>query len=259
MTMSCELRALSPAQSQAYTEDGFLILPGFFETAQVQAVLEDSERLWRRTDLIDSRNLRCRFMPHIETGEMLFEVFDPVIDLSPACAELASDSRLLAVLESLYGGPACLFKDKLIFKPPGARGYGLHQDWIAWPGFPTSFVTVLVALDPATSGNGCTQLFAGVHKRGCLSPTDGEYHELPEEAIREARVVDLTLAPGDVAIFGCFVPHRSAPNRSAGFRRQLFLSYNARCDGGLQRTQHYEEFHRRIRHRRQGTSDVYFR
>ena len=31
----------------------------------------------------------------------------------------------------LYGEPACLFKDKLIYKPPGVKGYGLHQDWIA--------------------------------------------------------------------------------------------------------------------------------
>ena len=43
-----------------------------------------------------------------------------------------------------------LFKDKLIFKRPGALGYGLHQDYIAWKSFPESFVTVIVAIDPAT-------------------------------------------------------------------------------------------------------------
>ena len=57
----------------------------------------------------------------------------------------------------------------------------------------------------------------------------------------------LELRPGDVAIFGGFTPHRSGPNRSGRWRRQLYLSYNQRSDGGDQRTKHYEEFHRWLR------------
>jgi hypothetical protein len=252
---------VTAAQRQAYDADGFLVLPGFFPAATVAAVLVEAEGLRRRADLVDPRNLRCRFMPHAETGADLFEVFDPIIDLSPACAAVADDPRLLAVLEALYGEPACLFKDKLIYKLPGARGYGLHQDFIAWPGFPRSFLTVLVALDPAASDNGCTQVFAGVQRRGCLSNEDGNYHELSVEGLGGSPAVDLALRPGDVAVFGCFTPHRSAPNRSTRLRRQLFLSYNALSDGGVQRAEHYAEFHRRQRERRrqQGQTDVYFR
>jgi hypothetical protein len=260
MTTSSAAAPLTTAQRQAYANDGFLVLPGFFPQALIEAALADAEALWQRTDLIDPRNLRCRFMPHAETGEPLFEVFDPVLDLSPGCARLAGDPRLLAALSCLYGEEPCLFKDKLIFKPPGARGYGLHQDWVAWPNFPRSFLTVQVALDPADAANGCTQLFAGVHRQGCLSLPDGSYHELPTEAVASARRVDLDLRAGDVAVFGCFVPHRSEPNRSDHFRRQLFLSYNARSDGGDQREAHYAEFQRRQRPRRQqGHGDVYFR
>ena len=192
-------------------------------------------------------------------GRTAFKVFDPIIDLSPACTGWPAPTRLLAVLEALYGEPACLFKDKLIFKPSGARGYGLHQDWIAWPGFPRSFLTVLIALDPADRGNGCTQVFAGVHRRGCLSPQDGQYHELDEADVGSERV-DLMLQPGDVVLFGCFTPPRSDPDHSPRFRRQLFLSYNARSEGGDQRARHYAEFHRHMRQRRsEGQDDVYFR
>lgn len=254
------MTSLTTDQRRAYADDGFLVLPGFFDPPLIDAALADAGALWRRSDLIDPLNLRCRFMPHADTDEQLFEVFDPVNDISPACARLAADERLLGVLESLYGEPACLFKDKLIFKPPGAKGYGLHQDWIAWPNFPTSFLTVLIALDPADSVNGGTQLYAGAHRAGSLVPPDGHYHQLDTAHVAGARRVDLDLKPGDVALFGCFVPHRSEPNRSPGFRRQLFLSYNARSDGGDQRQAHYEEFHRRIRARRPaGGGDVYFR
>src|SRR5262249_39676745 len=163
-------------------------------------------------------------------------------DLSPACATLAGHPRMLTLLEGLYGEPARLFKDKLIFKPPGARGYDLHQDFIAWPNFPRSFVTAAVAIDPCGLDNGCTVVYPGVPRRGCLPPEDGDYHPLPDGTVDGATAVPLELGPGDVAFFGCFVPHRSAANASARSRRLLYLSYNALSDGGDRREQHYREF-----------------
>jgi len=54
--------------------------------------------------------------------------------------------------------------------------------------------------------------------------------------------VPLELRPGDVAIFGCFVSHRSAPNSSGRCCRLLYLSYNVTSDRGDRREQHYREF-----------------
>src|SRR5207302_10362509 len=127
------------------------------------------------------------------TGECRFETFDRVVDLSPACRRLAEDGRLLAALGVLYGDEARLFKDKLIYKPPGVKGYGLHQDWIAWKGFPRSFLTVLVPIDASTVANGCTEVFPGYHHQGCLSTEDGQYHELPLDLIDASRAVPLEL------------------------------------------------------------------
>jgi hypothetical protein len=253
--------ALTADQREDYEEQGFLILRGLFTPEQIARLAAEAEALLRRSDLISTRNLRCRWQPNVVTGKCQFETFDPVIDISPGCCELAHDTRLLSVLAALYGDEACLFKDKLIFKPPGVKGYGLHQDWIAWPGFPRSFLTVLIPIDASTVANGCTEVFPGYHRHGCLSSEDGHYHELPLELIDEARAVPLELEPGDVAIFGGFTPHRSRPNRSDGWRRQLYLSYNKRSDGGAQRTKHYEEFHRwlRTKYADYNKSDVYFK
>ncbi|HEX5446870.1 MAG TPA: phytanoyl-CoA dioxygenase family protein [Pirellulales bacterium] len=234
---------LSAEQVAAYHDTGYLILPGLFTGDEIGAVAAEAEALLARQDLIDTQNLRCRWQPSESGGPCLFETFDPVIDIAPRCARLAADRRILDALGSLYGDEACLFKDKLIFKPPGAKGYGLHQDYIAWKGFPRSFVTVLVAIDGADRSNGCTEVFAGYHQQGCLSAEDGQYHELPADALDDARATPLELSPGDVAAFGCFTPHRSAPNRSDRWRRQLYLSYNARGDGGDLRATHYREFH----------------
>lgn len=252
---------LTGEQRDFYHEQGYLILRDFLDAELMAEVSAEADALRQRHDLIAVENLRCRWQPNVYTGACEFETFDPVIDLAPVCRRIAFDKRLLAALAALYGEEACLFKDKLIFKPPGLKGYGLHQDWIAWPGFPRTFLTVLVPLDRADADNGCTEVFPGYHQNGSLSPEDGQYHELPLHLIDESRGVNLELDPGDVAIFGGFTPHRSAPNRSARWRRQLYLSYNKHSDGGPQREKHYEEFHRwlRVKYAEYGKTNLYFR
>jgi 2-aminoethylphosphonate dioxygenase len=253
--------AWTPSQRRAYwDEQGFLVLRGLFAPPDIEHAAGEAETLRRRNDLISTRNLRCRFQTNVVSGECQFETFDPVVDIGPACRGLALDARLLSVLAELYGDEPCLFKDKLIYKPPGLPGYGLHQDWIGWPGFPRSFVTVLIPLDDVDADNGATEVFAGYHRGGSLSPEDGHYHELPPEVVDPSRGVLLELRRGDAAIFGGFTPHRSAPNRSPRWRRQLFFSYNARGDGGEQRAKHYDEFHRwlRVKYAEHGKTDVYF-
>ncbi len=233
---------LNQGQRDRYQADGFLVLRGLLGESEIAELRAEAERLLQRTDLIDSDNIRCRWQNHAETGECRFDCFDPVIDLSAVCESVARDPRILDAVSALYGEPACLFKDKLIFKPPGALGYGMHQDYISWDSFPTSFVTVIVAIDAADADNGATEVFPGCHQQGCLSPRDGMYHELTEDQVDVSRGVVLDLNPGDIAIFSGYTPHRSAPNRSDQWRRLLYLSYNSMSDGGERREQHYAEF-----------------
>lgn len=255
------LRSLSPAQSQAYAETGFLIVRGVFKPEEMADLDREANSLYWRKDLIDTANIRCRWQDHIETKECTFECFDPVLDLSPLIGRMARDRRILEILADLYGEEACLFKDKLIFKPPGTKGYAMHQDYIAWEKFPRSFVTLLLAIDPADDENGATEVFPGYHTQGALMPEDGMYHEIPLEMIDLARGVKLDLQPGDIAVFSGFTPHRSAPNKTDRWRRQLYLSYNAMSDGGEQRDAHYDFFHKWLveRYAEYGKHGVYFR
>jgi hypothetical protein len=249
-------------QLRAWHEDGFLLLRGFFPTALIAAAAaEANELLVRHRALIDRDNLRCRFQTNFVTEEEQFECFDPVIDLSLACHFLALDRRLLTVVGTLYGEEACLFKDKIVYKPPGLMGYELHQDYPPWPSFPRSFLTVLIPFDRVDGDNGCTEVFPGYHVNGLMSPPDRYYYPMPAGLIDESRAVPLILDPGDIALFTGFTPHRSAPNRSGRWRRQFFPSYNRFSEGGHQRPQHYEEFHRRMRERyaESGRTGVYYR
>lgn len=265
--MAAMSQALSGTESRSFTaaarqfhDDGFAIVRGLFAAGELDAVTDEARQAQLRIDLIETTNRRCRWQSDVSTGSCVFDAFDPITDIAPRSRELAADARIHELLTAVYGEPGRLFKDKLIFKPPGASGYGLHQDYIAWPSFPRSFLTVVVPIDAADDTNGCIEVFPGVHKRGCLTSEDGNYHEIPPGAIDETRGIKLLLAPGDVAIFGAFMPHRSGPNRSRRWRRQLYLSYNANSDGGDCWKSHYEEFHAWLRgqYAQYGLHDVHF-
>lgn len=240
---------MSSEQLDQYRQHGFVILRDVFTHLEMHKLRLETERLLiERRDLISPQNLRCRYMPHYETGESLFEVFDPINDVSPICEQFTSDPRILNVMKSIYGEPALLFKEKLIFKPPGATGYKLHQDIpLYWEGFPRSFVTVLMPIDTTNRENGCTEVFSGYHA-DFLSDSP-EVYMLPDETVDPDRRTWLEMKPGDVAIFHGLTPHRSEPNKSDSMRRTFYVSYNAASDGGDQRAMHYSQFQQRMKAR----------
>ena len=253
-------RSLHPQQIADYHRDGFLIVRKVFQTDEMAALAAESDTLLARQELVDTQNIRCRWQNDV-AGECTFDCFDPVIDIGPVCNYFARDRRIFDILACLYDDEACLFKDKLIFKRPGVTGYQLHQDFIGWKEFPESFVTVIIPLDATDAQNGATEVFPGYHRQGYLSPRDGEYHQLAEDAVDLSTGVMLEMQPGDIAIFSGFTPHRSAPNQSDQPRRQLYLSYNAARDGGQQREAHYRQFHEWLvkKYAEYGKTGVYFK
>jgi ectoine hydroxylase-related dioxygenase (phytanoyl-CoA dioxygenase family) len=251
---------LSEESIASYAQEGYLVLRRVFSEGEMQAVSAEATALLTRRELIHTNNLRCRFKPHDGGGPYLFETFDPVVDIAPRMAALAADRRITGALAAIYGEEACLFKDKLIYKPPGAVGYGLHQDYVALPHYPRSAVTALVTIDPADVENGCLEVFGGYHGSGSLTAEDGRYRGLEPGVVDEARAAPLALEPGDAVFFSCFAPHRSGPNRSNRWRRSLYLTYNAARDGD-QRETFYREYQatRFKQHAAAGNPEVFYR
>lgn len=244
-----------------WNKNGFLIFRNVFSIEDMQSGAADSDRVYEEhKKLISTQNIRCRWQDNVFTGECQFDAFDPIIDLSDVIKKLAYDQRLIELLEAIYEESAFLFKDKLIYKFPGAKGYGLHQDWIAWERFPRSFLSVLVPLDVSDKDNGCTVVYPGYHHQGPLTPPDGTYRELCSSLVNEGKAVYLELNPGDIAVFGGFVPHRSNPNLSNRPRRQIYFSYTKKSEGGDLREKHYEDFHAwlKVKYTEHGKSDTYF-
>ncbi len=244
-----------------FERDGYVVVRGVFSPDEVAAVSAETEALLLREELKANTNLRVRWQYHYETGAPIFELFDPVTDISPACDKWFRDTRILTLVGDLLGERVQPMKDKLIYKSAGSGGYPLHQDYIAWPTFPKSFTTVVIAIDGADAANGCIRLHPGAHARGLLSEPDGNFHILADSTVADFPPKPLELEPGDVAVFGAFMPHCSGFNKSNRGRRHLLYSYNKDSDGGDCRRVHYDDFHQYLRsiYSSMGLGDMYFK
>ena len=209
-----------------YHADGFVNLPGLIDPDTIRRIADAIDELPRRcAHLISPDNIRIEYR-----GEQVWK-WDPVIDICPEIAALTRDPRILEQLRAIYGGrDGRLFKDKAIIKPAGTGGNGLHQDYTYWQGFPTSLLTVTVAIDGGTRANGCTEIYPGMHRDGLLHPA-GYLGDLDEAVVAGRQPQYFESHPGDVAVFHCFTPHRAGVNASARARRQLFLTYCDARDG----------------------------
>jgi ectoine hydroxylase-related dioxygenase (phytanoyl-CoA dioxygenase family) len=214
--MSAAARIDPPADSDWETR-GWTLVSEFLNPDQIEALRGEAERLWADPRLFGLRGA----VPNSVTRN---DRLDPVIDLSPAFAALARDPRLLAQVDGVLCGTAQLMKDKFIAKPPGAGGYGTHQDGAYWPGMgldTSRFLTAIIFLDDANAENGAIECAAGYHRDLLTDPdviADPDEEALGEYTTIEARA-------GDLLLLHALTPHRSGPNRSTVMRRALLYTY----------------------------------
>lgn len=141
----------------------------------------------------------------------------------------------------LFGGSACLFKDKLNYKFPNGEGYKTHQDVTAYVSdkFAKDHITAMVVIDTILPNMGPLELCAGFHKKGIFENQKGVI--LADEEAKQGMVFEPILASsGDLVFFSSYVPHRSSRNESVRPRRIAFLTFNPESQGKYH-NQYYAE------------------
>ncbi len=220
--------ALDDQQLASFEENGFIVLPGLLAD-EIEDIRDACYGLREREDLFEANNLRLDLADDGKPWKI-----DPFHSLDLRLEALVRNRKICDGLASIYEGrEPRLFKDKLIMKPPGGHGNGLHQDYNWWQGFPTSLISVMVAIDPADKENGCTELFPRRENKFLTEP--GVFGELQHDQIDTSGHVYVETQPGDVAFFHCFTPHQASQNNSNRWRSQIFLTYNDSGDG-----EHYQ-------------------
>lgn len=212
--------------ARLYAAHGACIIRGLFAADGVAKLQTEAERLFSALERgeISRANVACR--PAVNGGNV-FERIDPLGRYSPLARELVADPVLLRLAAAAVGGPPVLFKDKLIYKLPGDAGYGLHQDYphmheCTMP--PDAVTALMIAIDRASTENGCLRLWPGYHGSVLPAPPDRP-HDVAVEALDPARRCDVRLEAGDAVFFHVLTPHDSGPNVTAAPRRTLFFMY----------------------------------
>jgi len=150
-----------------------------------------------------------------------------------AFLNIARIPAILDMVEQLIGSNFALWNSSFFAKPaPVGTRTPWHQDGEYWPIRPLATCSVWIAVDEATTENGCLRVIPGSHRRRELghhefNGTDGLSLplELRTEEFDEAAARDITLDAGQVSLHDIFLIHGSEPNRSAVPRRGMTLRY----------------------------------
>jgi hypothetical protein len=242
--------------AREYSRRGYIKLSGLFSADEIAGWQRECERL-QQLDIVDPSNLRTPFKnPEIPFPEKI----DPVVDISPLFSKLIADERLLTVLRAIFQDEPKLFKDKIIYKLPGMKGYSMHQDWAhGWQHLAPAddLLSVSFQIDGADASNGCIELFEDYH-HALLTPPGEEraFGEAEKQKIDFARGEKMETQAGDVLIFHSLTPHQSGKNEADYPRRSLYLTYNAARSGDL-REEYYEHYLANIVGK--GRENVWFR
>ena len=224
---------LSREQTDRFNADGVVMLERIVDEATVEALQASFDRLFRGA---------------FETGVTPDEVNwqegtgDPSLTRQ-ICNGWKADRTIARVmlredfgraLAGLAGWPgARIMIDDVLWKPPGARPLGFHQDdaYLTWF-TPQELISLWIALDDTSAEGGTMEVVRGSH-RWARSTPEGEFHgpedyrkymELAAEAEGvEPEIVPIVVNKGGGSIHHGWVWHGSGHNRSDTPRRALVL------------------------------------
>jgi len=151
------------------------------------------------------------------------------------------DTGLAGIAAQILGTrDLLLMEDNAVVKYPRTGTLPWHQDYSYWPLEKPNAVTVWIALDHVSAGNGAMQVVPGSHKWGERLPVSfGEARsfmheerpgvpEITQDPAAEGHpVVTYELEPGECGFHSAMVWHASTPNSSDTLRAAFVLRYLA--------------------------------
>lgn len=218
---------IDQSRVEDFNRDGFVIVPGVFSSGEVAAMLnavEDGPRV--ATTTVTTKDVAGR----PSRLAIWFEIGDDI------WSAVSTAPRLVNSVRILLGEEVSFFHGKVILKEARQGGaWEWHQDYGYWydQGFAfPRLISASIALDPATTQNGCLEVLKGSHKLGRV--THGRFGT--QTGIDPARIkalepmfecVKCEMTPGSILFFHCNLLHSSAPNLSEHPRRSVIMCYNA--------------------------------
>lgn len=225
---------LTDEQLEQYQQEGYVIAEDVLSADEV-AGLKTRLREYVRGDRKEI-NFDRMLEPSVDPGEFNREG-EPVRKFEgvgmaredDVFRDLAFHDDIVKVVSQIQGPNLKLLRCAGMLKPPGVgSAKKFHQDAAYYPIHPMDHVTVWVALDEATTENGCMQVVPGAHTDGLLKHEEMKYDTditVAERDYSESDTIALPMKPGDALFQHCLLPHYTAPNGSERWRRAMIVAY----------------------------------
>jgi ectoine hydroxylase-related dioxygenase (phytanoyl-CoA dioxygenase family) len=223
---------LTDEQLESYRRDGFLVMEDLVTREELDALrgrLREYTHGGRPAD-----RLKIQIEPRVQRGEMTvahpgdgIRKIDGLVQGDDLFQGLGLHPNIVSILEQILGPDIKMFRNSLLCKPPGVGSQkGMHQDSPYWPIAPMELCSCWFTLDDATLENGCMAVLPGWHRKGPLPHihvTDD--YVIDPAYYSEDEMVHRPMRAGGGLFFHSLLPHYTAPNRTATWRRAIALSY----------------------------------
>ena len=220
------LAPLGESRLAEWQAQGYLKITGWFSESEIDDIRSAVDELQA---LPDTPGKWMKYYEKGPSGAQLCRI-ENFIQYHKLMKRLVDGETTLGLISTLMDEPAALFKEKINFKLPGGNGFTEHQDAPAFTSFGHDYhITMMVSIDASTADNGCLEVVPGAHREGLLA-TEPDL-TMARELRDTFEWVPVPTAPGDLLVFGSYLPHRSGPNKSMSSRRALYATYNKAREG----------------------------
>ncbi len=210
--MSTVQAAVSPDLVAAFERDGFVVVPGLLDDAELDRYGAAVTAAVRARRAADTRTLaeKSRYEQSFVQCMNLWEDRDDVRPLTfhPRLGEAAA--RLLGV------DAVRLWHDQALYKEAGGRATDAHQDHPYWPIEQTASITAWVPFEGSTLASGALGYVPGSHAVGLRRFVNIFFGE-PEDLLADPAVADVEpvfveVPRGSVAFHHGLTVHLAKPN-----------------------------------------------
>ena len=216
-----------------YQENGYLIVPNALSPEEIESLRNETTAICRG-DRGEVNNL-----PEVTTEDSDDEVNQRILcihmihKISQIMYDALAHPVMAETLTRIIGPNVKCMQSMLFIKASGKPGQAWHQDEIYIPTRDRSLTGGWIALDDATTENGCLYVIPGSHKRGILWPQRVQHdnrfdcaHESFRFPYTDDDAIPVEVKAGSIVFFNGYLLHRSLPNRAqSGFRRVLVNHY----------------------------------
>jgi phytanoyl-CoA hydroxylase len=214
-------RRLTRAQAEQFDEEGWFVFENAFDADEMDRIAAAIDPFEEKVEA---------YLRGLEGGRMFIAKADAItftthlVAKSEALRAFARHPVFQDLCADIIGPHARLYWDQAVYKKPGnPEEFPWHQDNGYTYIEPQQYLTCWLALNDATSENGCPCVTPGAHKQGTLkhwtTPNGLACLENPE------RVIEAPVRKGSMVVFSSLTPHRTGPNLTSGVRKAYILQY----------------------------------